>query len=101
MSWEYRYSTHRERAKLLEGRAAAAHFGCVCLLFVLYTPLFSRQYIPGCTQGNTKLKHCHVVLKIRPMSYFHGGNCTSVQSNLNTLPQKLDVEGVFGHISTT
>jgi hypothetical protein len=48
MSWGYRYSTHRERAKPLEGRAAAAHFGCVCLLFVPYLHsivLFSRPYI--------------------------------------------------------
>jgi hypothetical protein len=30
-------------------------------------------YIPGRTQGNTKPKHCHVVLKIRPMLYFHKG----------------------------
>jgi hypothetical protein len=42
-----------------------------------------------------------VVLKIRAMPYFHGGNCTSIQRNLNTLPQKCDVKGVFGCIFTT
>jgi hypothetical protein len=88
-----------ERAKPLEG-SAAAHFGCVCLLFLLYTLLFSHPYIPSCTQGCTTHKYSHVVLKIWLMLYFHGGNCTSVQRNLNTLPQKCDVEGVFSHIST-
>jgi hypothetical protein len=37
MSWGHRCSTHRERAKLLEGRVAATHFGCVYLLFLLST----------------------------------------------------------------
>jgi hypothetical protein len=35
-----------------------------------------RLYIPGRTQGNTKPKYCHVVLKIQPMSYFHRGKHT-------------------------
>ncbi len=51
-------------------KAAAAHFGCVCLLFLLYTLLFSHPYIPGCTQGCTTHKYSHVVLKIWPMLYF-------------------------------
>ncbi len=100
MSWGHRCSTHRERAKPLEGRVAAAHFGCVCLLLLLYTLLFSHPYKPGCTQGNTKPKHCHVVLNIQPMLYFHGENCTSIQRNLNPPQTKHDVEGVFGHIFT-
>jgi hypothetical protein len=62
MSWGHRYSTHRERAKLLEGSAAAAHFGCVCSLFLLYTLLFSHPYIPGCTQGCTTHIYSHNVL---------------------------------------
>ena len=43
----------------------------------------------------------HVYLKIQPMSYFHQGNNMSVCRNLNTLPQKRDIEGVFGRIFTT
>ncbi len=60
MSWGHRCSTHRERAKPLEGRAAAAHFGCVCLLFLLYTHstlLSSIHIVPSRTQSNTKPKH--------------------------------------------
>ncbi len=37
MSWGHRCSTHREWAKPLEGGAAATHFGCVYLLFLLST----------------------------------------------------------------
>ncbi len=59
MSWGHRCSTHRERAKPLEGRAVATHIGCVCLLFLLYTLLFSHPYIPGCTQGRTTHTHSH------------------------------------------
>ncbi len=33
-----------------------------------------RLYIR--TQGNTKPKHCHVILKIQPMSYFYRGKHT-------------------------
>ncbi len=42
----------------------------------------------------------YVYLKIRPMSYFHQGNITSIRRNLNTLPKKLDIEGVFDRIFT-
>ncbi len=44
MIWEHLCPTHEERAKLLEGRAAAAHFGCcvfMCLC-VLVVVLWAR-----------------------------------------------------------
>ena len=48
----------------------------------------SRLAIGSPTPLSTASYFVHVILKIRPMSYFHEGNRTSLQGNSHTLPKK-------------
>ncbi len=90
MSWGHRCSTHRERAKPLEGTQGSGGSFWLCLFIVstlhstllssihtwLYTGLYNTQIFPRCFENMTDV-------------VFHRGNRTSIQRNSSSLPKHL------------